>query len=147
MHARSLAVALAALLSLAVSSVWAQTCSTAGTAAASAPFWLQNIQHQGIAPYSQSPSSYKVYRNVKDYGAKGDGVTVRVAARRSLPPCADCGAGRHRRDKLRHHGRPWPLCRRRLVPVLNVGGLLLVLLSRLIRRRSTSPAIVYFPAG
>ena len=32
-------------------------------------YWLGNVQHQGIAAYN-SPS-YKVFRNVKDYGAKG----------------------------------------------------------------------------
>ena len=52
----------------------------AGTAAATDPFWMQNIAHQGYAPYASSPSSYSVYRNVKDYGAAGDGVTDDTAA-------------------------------------------------------------------
>ena len=43
----------------------------AGTASASAPFWLQSIKHQGISAYNANPSSYKVFRNVKDFGAKG----------------------------------------------------------------------------
>ena len=30
---------------------------------------------QGAAPYSSSPSTYQVFRNVKDFGAAGDGVT------------------------------------------------------------------------
>ncbi|KAJ7445699.1 exo-beta-1,3-glucanase [Mycena galericulata] len=54
------------------------SCSTplgGGTAAATDPFWLQNIQHQGIAAYNPSPSSYQVFRNVMNFGAKGDGVT------------------------------------------------------------------------
>ncbi|KFZ03364.1 hypothetical protein V502_11010 [Pseudogymnoascus sp. VKM F-4520 (FW-2644)] len=34
-----------------------------------APYWYEEIAHQGISPYG--PSGYAVYRNVKDYGAKG----------------------------------------------------------------------------
>lgn len=44
----------------------------AGTASASAPFWLQSIKHQGISAYNSAPSSYNVFRNVKDFGAKGE---------------------------------------------------------------------------
>lgn len=33
-------------------------------------YWYENIAHQGIAPFA--PSGYSVYRNVKDYGAKGN---------------------------------------------------------------------------
>ncbi|KDQ06943.1 glycoside hydrolase family 55 protein [Botryobasidium botryosum FD-172 SS1] len=38
-------------------------------------YWLGQIQHRGTSAFNDNPSSYKVYRNVKDYGAKGDGVT------------------------------------------------------------------------
>lgn len=34
-------------------------------------YWFSSIRHQGTAPYSVNSSSYVVYRNVKDYGAKG----------------------------------------------------------------------------
>ena len=40
---------------------------------ASTPYWYESIAHQGISAFG--PSGYTVYRNVKDYGAKGDGVT------------------------------------------------------------------------
>ncbi|KZT11301.1 glycoside hydrolase family 55 protein [Laetiporus sulphureus 93-53] len=53
-------------------------CSAAvasGTAAAGDPFWLENITHQGISAFNADPSSYTVFRNVKDYGATGDGTT------------------------------------------------------------------------
>lgn len=32
------------------------------------------MPHVGTAAFNPSPSTYKVYRNVKDYGAVGDGV-------------------------------------------------------------------------
>lgn len=36
-------------------------------------YWLEDVQHQGVAPFAGD--GYKVFRNVKDYGAKGDGST------------------------------------------------------------------------
>lgn len=35
-----------------------------------APYWYEEIVHKGISAYG--PNGYEVYRNVKDYGAKGD---------------------------------------------------------------------------
>ena len=35
----------------------------------SGAYWYEQIAHRGIA--ATGPSGYKVYRNVKDYGAKG----------------------------------------------------------------------------
>ena len=32
-------------------------------------FWMENIKHQGVAPFA--PEGYQVFRNVKDFGAKG----------------------------------------------------------------------------
>ncbi|EAW06953.1 glycoside hydrolase family 55 protein [Aspergillus clavatus NRRL 1] len=49
-------------------------------AAADAPYWLADIAHQGVAAFNPNPATYKVFRNVKDYGAKGDGVTDDTAA-------------------------------------------------------------------
>jgi glucan 1,3-beta-glucosidase len=38
-------------------------------AASGQAYWYEQIDHQGISAFG--PSGYKVYRNVKDYGAKG----------------------------------------------------------------------------
>ncbi len=54
------------------------TCSsplTSGTAAPSDPYWLQNIKHQGTSAFNSNPGSYQVFRNVKDFGAVGNGVS------------------------------------------------------------------------
>lgn len=45
------------------------------TPAAGDAYWLADITHQGVAAFNENPSGYKVFRNVKDYGAKGDGHT------------------------------------------------------------------------
>jgi len=29
------------------------------------PFWMEDIRHQGKAPFNPDPSGYKVFRNVK----------------------------------------------------------------------------------
>jgi len=35
---------------------------------------METIKHTGISPFL-GDSSYAVFRNVKDFGAKGDGIT------------------------------------------------------------------------
>jgi glucan 1,3-beta-glucosidase len=51
-----------------------------GSAAPGDPFWLEGIRHQGISAFNANPASYQVFRNVKDFGATGDGTTDDTAA-------------------------------------------------------------------
>ncbi|KAK3722123.1 hypothetical protein LTR37_002556 [Vermiconidia calcicola] len=41
----------------------------------SCDYWLEDIRHQGIAAFNPNASNYQVFRNVKNFGARGDGVT------------------------------------------------------------------------
>ncbi|KAJ5482994.1 Glucan 1-3-beta-glucosidase [Penicillium diatomitis] len=82
-----------------------------GHQTADAAYWLADIAHQGRAAFNPDPSGYKVFRNVKDYGAVGDGVTDDTAAINAA---------------ISDGGRSGPASR---------------------VTTTTTPAIVYFPAG
>lgn len=45
--------------------------------ATSTTYWYETIAHQGISAFNANKATYKVYRNVKDYGAKGYEYLVR----------------------------------------------------------------------
>lgn len=38
-----------------------------------AGYWMEDIPHQGRSTFNADPDNYVVFRNVKDYGAVGDG--------------------------------------------------------------------------
>lgn len=44
--------------------------------AAADGYWLNDLSGKGIAPFNPNPAGYKVFRNVKDYGAKGESHTA-----------------------------------------------------------------------
>jgi glucan 1,3-beta-glucosidase len=61
---------LAELISLA-SSLTADPDFATGEVSTPAPYWLEEIGHQGISAFNSDPDTYQVFRNVKSFGAKG----------------------------------------------------------------------------
>lgn len=88
--------------------------ASAAAAPARAAYWYEEIKHQGIAPWTDE-KNYTVFRNVRDFGAKGDGGESRALAilrdRTRLTRPSD---GRYERHQQGHPLRETLQCRHEL---------------------------------
>ncbi|KAI9803893.1 MAG: hypothetical protein M1825_001773 [Sarcosagium campestre] len=63
-------------------------------ATANSTYWLANIPRRGYPAYNPDPTNLKIFRNVKDYGATGDGSTDDTdAINRAISDGKRCGQG------------------------------------------------------
>jgi hypothetical protein len=74
-------------------------------AASDAPYWLEAVPHRGRAAYHRNGDAYPVFRNVKNYGAVGDGVADDTAA---IMCAASVHELREYMARTRLAGQPWP---------------------------------------
>ncbi|OQE24328.1 hypothetical protein PENSTE_c007G09142 [Penicillium steckii] len=73
--------------------VTSNTNELAITERAASNYWVGNVKRQGVAAFNKN-ADYQVFRNVKEFGAKGDGTTDDTAAINKAISSGDrCGKG------------------------------------------------------
>jgi glucan 1,3-beta-glucosidase len=92
-------------LTLTSSVVQAVVAPVVNTKAAS-NYWYEDIKHDGTSPTITNGNSWVVFRNVKDYGAKGDGTTDDTAAIQKAIDTGDSSGSRATGSKFGMTGQP-----------------------------------------
>ncbi|KAF8495372.1 exo-beta-1,3-glucanase [Gautieria morchelliformis] len=92
----------ASIIAILTSSVWPVLALGAlctiplgpGNASPEEPYWLETIEHRGLSAFNENSNTYPVFRNVKFYGAVGDGITDDTdAINRAIEDGHRCGQG------------------------------------------------------
>jgi glucan 1,3-beta-glucosidase len=92
--AGALLLTLRVLLSATTSSAAPVAQAPEAPQAGASGYWLETIERKGQAPFNPDPANYQVFRNVKDHGVKGDGVTDDTEAINKIIADGDrCGEG------------------------------------------------------
>lgn len=92
--AGALLLALHVLITASPSTAAPIAAPQASAPAAASGYWFADIQRQGVAPFNPDKANYKVFRNVKEYGAVGDGTTDDTEAiNKAVADGNRCGEG------------------------------------------------------